>query len=328
MHYSKEYSCLLRMIYWLIGPYSIRKKVQEIWKHEFQKKYPSGNIFHIHQVDTFDTTSLFQIFFWKNLFDHSKKMIIIDIDENILSRLEKKEKELVHILQKKDEHTYVYIHTEKNVQVKSNLFSYITETGIVKDFTIKKKQDINRILCVLYKNQIDAESINILLDIYGENIPKIQETIEKLLIQYSFLSPPLLQSILQEKQKTQTNFFLIECILSGNFKQAILSLHTTIRQYENIYQWYHAFLSLLSCYFSYILLKHSPSKAEEYKKQNTHKLFLMKKMKISEKQFCTIYYHLLQLDVKRKQGMCIGNQESDFLYEIEKIFLFAHKAPS
>lgn len=281
------------------------------------EKYSDFNLLHIKDFSNLKTDFLASNMFWTS-FLWEKKLIIIDLNNDIDSNLSDF---FINNLQNIPETNIVlfnYFEPDKRLK----LYKEIDKQAIKKEFNQKDANDTYWIIQNKYSGKISAKAINLIISYKANNLEKIVQEIEKLLILHDFIDEKeITENIVPELE--QSIFILIDDILNLKINYALENIKIITTQ-MNIYAFYNNLLANLrtNVFISKLKNEKKPNLEINQILSLWNKSFLTNKnYKISYSKLKNLYINLIDLDKKMKSWKMLGSEDKDFLLEIENVLL-------
>lgn len=286
------------------------------WKQHFIWKYWDFNLIHIKDLDidiNFLSENLLSASFLSE-----KKLVILDIWEKTIEIIINF---LISNLNKiPDENIIIFNYP--NPDKRSKLFKHLKKETEVKEFDLKNESDSFNIIKSKYWEQIEQQAINEIIRYKSNNIEKIVQEIEKLLITNKKITKDnIIENIVPELE--ESIFQVIDDILNDNIYNAQEKINIILNN-TNIYAFYNNLLANLRTSMFIYELKHKKINSTDIWKILTlwNKTFLINKSyKISYKKLKNLYLNLISIDKKMKSWFLVWTTEDDFIFEFQKILL-------
>lgn len=301
--------------------YSLEREIKA-WKTKFLSKYQKLDIFHIKNIFEIDNNSLSEMilaisFFW------DKKLIILDMDLSWAKKSELSEKQdfLLSLFDKKSEQNIVLIKYSW-IDKRSKFYKTIKKIWTIKEFISKKDFELESHLSNKYDWLISREALKLLIRYKSNSLIKIENEISKLLINNDFVDGDLVKQIVFPEFE-ESIFMIIDDLLNLRKKQAISKIRTILYS-SNPYAIYNNLLANLRTSF-YISFYKSLSKTKQdtvWELNLWNRAFLYdKNHKISFDSLKKLYTDLIDIDKKMKTWKLLWSDDSDFLFELERVIL-------
>lgn len=311
------------MIYLFLWENHFRKELISKWKKAFIEKYDELNIFHIQNFSDYDIN-----FYNQNLFStwffSSKSLFIIDDFPFWVSNDDKSNIYIDYFLNnlKKIDNENIIIFNVNTADKRSKLYKLIKEVWEIKDFSISDEEDLVSKLSKIYSDSIDYNILKQIVSKKWINFNLIKNEIDKVLISKPKFEFSDLENISND---VEWNIFeIINLTLNLDLKNAILKLKDLNNFLDNPYLLYNMLVSNFRIYFYIFKLKDQKINSKEITSilQLWNRAFLVdKSFKIKPKNFYDFYFSLLNIDNLMKTWKLVWNESSDFLYELQKIFI-------
>ncbi|MDD4151506.1 MAG: hypothetical protein PHR68_02745 [Candidatus Gracilibacteria bacterium] len=323
------------MIYLFTGnsSYLIERKVKA-WKKAFLEKFGDFNVLHLR-----DLSVISQNFLQENLlsgpFLGDKKLIILEDffkkgkskkdDESIGDEEDENETNMneffLENLGKIPENNIVVL-TSTNILKTSKIYKFIREFGKIEEFDIKDNYDLKNNLEKIYTDLVDSRALDLIISYKAGDIYKIINEIDKLLIINDKISYEIVEKYVIPEME-QNIFPIIDDFLNLKKKDFFEKLDI-ILQRNNYFQFYWSFLSNLRFYVYVFKLKsdgYSNHKILADLNLGNRGFLLEKNFKVSIQNLFSTYEKLVNLDLKMKSGDFVGSNESDLVFEFDKVLL-------
>ncbi len=293
------------------------KEQVKAWKDKFISKFWEFNLIHIKDIEWLDNNFIIENVSSRS-FLSEKKLIIIDLDENIS---EDKQFFIINIIKNIPDENIILFNAV-NPDKRTKLYKEIKKASDFKEFNTKNDNDLYTIISNKYWNKITNSWINLLIKYKGWNLNKIISEIEKLLILFDKIdSKEILDNITPELE--ESIFQLIDDILNKDIINAFKKIDIILND-TNIYAFYNNLIANLrtSIYISKLknLNKNTTDISSILNLWN--RTFLINKhYKIQYWELVKLYTNLINIDKKMKSWNLNWTEEQDFRFELEKTLL-------
>ncbi len=284
------------------------------WKNQFISKYWDFNMIYIQDIDTYDNNFLAENFL-SGSFLAEKKLIIIQIDKNIWDdKLLFFEKNLDKI----PEETWVLIGLI-NPDKRSKIYKLLKQNFETKEFNIQNENDVIWIIQNKYSNSIEPSAIKKIAQYKSNNIEKIFQEIDKLLINFEKVDSNIISKYI-EPELEESIFIIIDDILNLHIWEAIKKINNLIN-YTNVYAFYNNLLANIRINVFISELKTKKLNNNDISKilNLWNRAFLINKnYRISNHKLKNFYLWLIEIDKNMKTWKLLWSDDKDILLEIEK----------
>ena len=284
-----------------------------LWKNQFIEKYWDFNLLHLKDINSTDKNFLSENLFWAS-FLSEKKLIIIDIDDNISDDLELF---LTNSFSRIPENNILLLNYP-NPDKRKKFFKEIDKIAEKKEYNAQWETDIFSIVQKKYKTKISPSAISLLIKYKWNNISKVISEIEKLLITNQKIEDKdIYENIMPELE--ESIFQIIDDILMTRISDTIKKIDILTNEI-NVYAFYNNLLANLRTSLFIMKLKN------EWKRDSQindilalwNKAFLInKKYNISYNNLKQLFIELIDIDKKMKSWYLLWSEDCDFLYEIQ-----------
>ena len=289
------------------------------WKNQFIKKYWDFNFTKITSIEEIEKNHMVELLS-ANSFLSEKKLVIIQLTKN------KKEDEAVNFILwylDKIPEDNIIIFYEDNPDKRSKKYKTLKKEATVKEFSIKDTYSLENYIEKKYPNCIAKDAIQEIVRYKAENLAKIEQEIDKLLITKDYIEKKdIIENIFPELD--ESIFQIIDCVLNKNSKLLIDTMNNLLTQ-VNIYLFYNMLVSNLRT--NLYILKYKQlwipvSQISNKLKLGNRWFLITKQYKINYNELKKIYVNLVDLDKNMKTWKLLFS-ENDYLKEkIEEILVF------
>ncbi|MDD2871336.1 MAG: hypothetical protein PHS49_05070 [Candidatus Gracilibacteria bacterium] len=309
----------------------IKQEVKK-WKTQFESKYGNFNLIHIKDFESVENNFL-TLNITSSGFGLEKKLIVIDLEEkknNKNTEIEQNDKSdkgsdkldlLLNLLTKSPENNIVLLNIA-NPDKRTKFYKGLLKLCDVKEFTAPDNNNIFSYIRNKYPTQITNDAINTIIKYKSNNLSKIINEIEKLLIYYDHIDKKeVVENIMPELE--ESIFQVIDDILNKHILEAIKKIDIILND-TVIYAFYNNLLANLRTSVYIMKLKESGKKSSEISQilDLGNKSFLVdKRYNINYKQLKKLYINLINIDKQMKSGKLFGTEDSDFYYAFERQLL-------
>lgn len=288
------------------------------WKKQFIEKYSDFNLTHLKEIKNLDKNILKDAILSGSLFSSEKKLIILDINNDIwdevedflIKNLEKKPQENIIILN--------YFLPDKRKKFWKN----IKNISEIKEFNLENEEDTKKIINSKFSWKIDLEAINTIIKYKSNKINKIIPELEKLKITKSFITKKdIEENIVPELE--ESIFQIIDLVLNKQIPEAVDKINIILNE-TNIFAFYNNLLSNLRTSLFILKLKQEKKTQSEISKilDLWNRSFLIgKNYKINFYELKNLYINLVNIDKNMKMWKLVSSEEEDIKFEIEKYLI-------
>ena len=282
------------------------------WKKQFIEKYSDFNLTHLKEIKNLDKNILKDTILSGSLFSSEKKLIILDINNDIWDELEDF---LIKNLEKKPQENIIilnYFLPDKRKKFWKN----IKNISEIKEFNLENEEDTKKIINSKFSWKIDLEAINTIIKYKSNKINKIIPELEKLTITKNIeanIVPELEESIFQ----------IIDLVLNKQIPEAVDKINIILNE-TNIFAFYNNLLSNLRTSLFILKLKQEKKTQSEISKilDLWNRSFLIgKNYKINFHELKDLYINLVNIDKNLKTWKLVSSEEEDIKFEIEKYLI-------
>ena len=288
------------------------------WKKQFIEKYSDFNLTHLKEIKNLDKNILKDAILSGSLFSSEKKLIILDINNDIWDELEDF---LIKNLEKKPQENIIilnYFLPDKRKKFWKNIKN-ISET---KEFNLENEEDTKKIINSKFSWKIDLEAINTIIKYKSNKINKIIPELEKLTITKSFITKKdIEENIVPELE--ESIFQIIDLVLNKQIPEAVDKINIILNE-TNIFAFYNNLLSNLRTSLFILKLKQEKKTQSEISKilDLWNRSFLIgKNYKINFYELKDLYINLVNIDKNLKTWKLVSSEEEDIKFEIEKYLI-------
>ena len=288
------------------------------WKKQFIEKYSDFNLTHLKEIKNLDKNILKDTILSGSLFSSEKKLIILDINNDIWDELEDF---LIKNLEKKPQENIIilnYFLPDKRKKFWKN----IKNISEIKEFNLENEEDTKKIINSKFSWKIDLEAINTIIKYKSNKINKIIPELEKLTITKSFITKiDIEENIVPELE--ESIFQIIDLVLNKQIPEAVNKINIILNE-TNIFAFYNNLLSNLRTSLFILKLKQEKKTQSEISKilDLWNRSFLIgKNYKINFNELKNLYINLVNIDKNLKTWKLVSSEEEDIKFEIEKYLI-------
>ena len=288
------------------------------WKKQFIEKYSDFNLIHLKEIKNLDKNILKDAILSGSLFSSEKKLIILDINNDIWDELEDF---LIKNLEKKPQENIIilnYFLPDKRKKFWKN----IKNISEIKEFNLENEEDTKKIINSKFSWKIDLEAINTIIKYKSNKINKIIPELEKLTITKSFITKKdIEENIVPELE--ESIFQIIDLVLNKQIPEAVNKINIILNE-TNIFAFYNNLLSNLRTILFILKLKQEKKTQSEISKilDLWNRSFLIgKNYKINFNELKNLYINLVNIDKNLKTWKLVSSEEEDIKFEIEKYLI-------
>ena len=288
------------------------------WKKQFIEKYSDFNLTHLKEIKNLDKNILKDTILSGSLFSSEKKLIILDINNDIWDELEDF---LIKNLEKKPQENIIilnYFLPDKRKKFWKN----IKNISEIKEFNLENEEDTKKIINSKFSWKIDLEAINTIIKYKSNKINKIIPELEKLTITKSFITKiDIEENIVPELE--ESIFQIIDLVLNKQIHEAVNKINIILNE-TNIFAFYNNLLSNLRTSLFILKLKQEKKTQSEISKilDLWNRIFLIwKNYKINFNELKNLYINLVNIDKNLKTWKLVSSEEEDIKFEIEKYLI-------
>lgn len=288
------------------------------WKKQFIEKYSDFNLTHLKEIKNLDKNILKDAILPGSLFSSEKKLIILDINNDIWDELEDF---LIKNLEKKPQENIIilnYFLPDKRKKFWKN----IKNISEIKEFNLENEEDTKKIINSKFSWKIDLEAINTIIKYKSNKINKIIPELEKLTITKSFITKKdIEENIVPELE--ESIFQIIDLVLNKQIPEAVDKINIILNE-TNIFAFYNNLLSNLRTSLFILKLKQEKKTQSEISKilDLWNRSFLIgKNYKINFYELKDLYINLVNIDKNLKTWKLVSSEEEDIKFEIEKYLI-------
>ncbi len=288
------------------------------WKKQFIEKYSDFNLTHLKEIKNLDKNILKDTILSGSLFSSEKKLIILDINNDIWDELEDF---LIKNLEKKPQENIIilnYFLPDKRKKFWKN----IKNISEIKEFNLENEEDTKKIINSKFSWKIDLEAINTIIKYKSNKINKIIPELEKLTITKSFITKKdIEENIVPELE--ESIFQIIDLVLNKQIPEAVNKINIILNE-TNIFAFYNNLLSNLRTSLFILKLKQEKKTQSEISKilDLWNRSFLIgKNYKINFHELKNLYINLVNIDKNMKMWKLVSSEEDDIKFEIEKYLI-------
>ena len=288
------------------------------WKKQFIEKYSDFNLTHLKEIKNLDKNILKDAILSGSLFSSEKKLIIIDINNDIWDELEDF---LMKNLEKKPQENIIilnYFLPDKRKKFWKN----IKNISEIKEFNLENEEDTKKIINSKFSWKIDLEAINTIIKYKSNKINKIIPELEKLTITKDFITKiDIEENIVPELE--ESIFQIIDLVLNKQIPEAVDKINIILNE-TNIFAFYNNLLSNLRTSLFILKLKQEKKTQSEISKilDLWNRSFLIgKNYKINFHELKNLYINLVNIDKNLKTWKLVSSEEEDIKFEIEKYLI-------
>lgn len=288
------------------------------WKKQFIEKYSDFNLTHLKEIKSLDKNILKDAILSGSLFSSEKKLIILDINNDIWDELEDF---LIKNLEKKPQENIIilnYFLPDKRKKFWKN----IKNISEIKEFNLENEEDTKKIINSKFSWKIDLEAINTIIKYKSNKINKIIPELEKLTITKDFITKKdIEENIVPELE--ESIFQIIDLVLNKQIPEAVDKINIILNE-TNIFAFYNNLLSNLRTSLFILKLKQEKKTQSEISKilDLWNRSFLIgKNYKINFHELKNLYISLVNIDKNLKTWKLVSSEEEDIKFEIEKYLI-------
>lgn len=288
------------------------------WKKQFIEKYSDFNLTHLKEIKNLDKNILKDTILSGSLFSSEKKLIILDINNDIWDELEDF---LIKNLEKKPQENIIilnYFLPDKRKKFWKN----IKNISEIKEFNLENEEDTKKIINSKFSWKIDLEAINTIIKYKSNKINKIIPELEKLTITKDFITKiDIEENIVPELE--ESIFQIIDLVLNKQIPEAVDKINIILNE-TNIFAFYNNLLSNLRTSLFILKLKQEKKTQNEISKilDLWNRSFLIgKNYKINFHELKNLYINLVNIDKNLKTWKLVSSEEEDIKFEIEKYLI-------
>lgn len=288
------------------------------WKKQFIEKYSDFNLTHLKEIKNLDKNILKDTILSGSLFSSEKKLIILDINNDIWDELEDF---LIKNLEKKPQENIIilnYFLPDKRKKFWKN----IKNISEIKEFNLENEEDTKKIINSKFSWKIDLEAINTIIKYKSNKINKIIPELEKLTITKDFITKiDIEENIVPELE--ESIFQIIDLVLNKQIPEAVDKINIILNE-TNIFAFYNNLLSNLRTSLFILKLKQEKKTQSEISKilDLWNRSFLIgKNYKINFHELKNLYINLVNIDKNLKTWKLVSSEEEDIKFEIEKYLI-------
>lgn len=288
------------------------------WKKQFIEKYSDFNLTHLKEIKNLDKNILKDTILSGSLFSSEKKLIILDINNDIWDELEDF---LIKNLEKKPQENIIilnYFLPDKRKKFWKN----IKNISEIKEFNLENEEDTKKIINSKFSWKIDLEAINTIIKYKSNKINKIIPELEKLTITKNFITKiDIEENIVPELE--ESIFQIIDLVLNKQIPEAVDKINIILNE-TNIFAFYNNLLSNLRTSLFILKLKQEKKTQSEISKilDLWNRSFLIgKNYKINFHELKNLYINLVNIDKNLKTWKLVSSEEEDIKFEIEKYLI-------
>lgn len=288
------------------------------WKKQFIEKYSDFNLTHLKEIKNLDKNILKDAILSGSLFSSEKKLIILDINNDIWDELEDF---LIKNLEKKLQENIIilnYFSPDKRKKFWKN----IKNISEIKEFNLENEEDTKKIINSKFSWKIDLEAINTIIKYKSNKINKIIPELEKLTITKDFITKiDIEENIVPELE--ESIFQIIDLVLNKQIPEAVDKINIILNE-TNIFAFYNNLLSNLRTSLFILKLKQEKKTQSEISKilDLWNRSFLIgKNYKINFHELKNLYINLVNIDKNLKTWKLVSGEEEDIKFEIEKYLI-------
>ena len=288
------------------------------WKKQFIEKYSDFNLTHLKEIKNLDKNILKDAILSGSLFSSEKKLIILDINNDIWDEIEDF---LIKNLEKKPQENIIilnYFLPDKRKKFWKN----IKKISEIKEFNLENEEDTKKIINSKFSWKIDLEAINTIIKYKSNKINKIIPELEKLTITKDFITKiDIEENIVPELE--ESIFQIIDLVLNKQIPEAVDKINIILNE-TNIFAFYNNLLSNLRTSLFILELKQEKKTQSEISKilDLWNRSFLIgKNYKINFHELKNLYINLVNIDKNMKMWKLVSSEEDDIKFEIEKYLI-------
>lgn len=288
------------------------------WKKQFIEKYSDFNLTHLKEIKNLDKNILKDAILSGSLFSSEKKLIILDINNDIWDELEDF---LIKNLEKKPQENIIilnYFLPDKRKKFWKN----IKNISEIKEFNLENEEDTKKIINSKFSWKINLEAINTIIKYKSNKINKIIPELEKLTITKDFITKKdIEENIVPELE--ESIFQIIDLVLNKQIPEAVDKINIILNE-TNIFAFYNNLLSNLRTSLFILKLKQEEKTQSKISKilDLWNRSFLIgKNYKINFHELKNLYINLVNIDKNMKMWKLVSSEEEDIKFEIEKYLI-------
>ena len=288
------------------------------WKKQFIEKYSDFNLIHLKEIKNLDKNILKDAILSGSLFSSEKKLIILDINNDIWDELEDF---LIKNLEKKPQENIIilnYFLPDKRKKFWKN----IKNISEIKEFNLENEEDTKKIINSKFSWKINLEAINTIIKYKSNKINKIIPELEKLIITKDFITKiDIEENIVPELE--ESIFQIIDLVLNKQIPEAVDKINIILNE-TNIFAFYNNLLSNLRTSLFILKLKQEKKTQSEISKilDLWNRSFLIgKNYKVNFYELKDLYINLVNIDKNMKTWKLVSSEEEDIKFEIEKYLI-------
>ena len=288
------------------------------WKKQFIEKYSDFNLTHLKEIKNLDKNILKDAILSGSLFSSEKKLIILDINNDIWDELEDF---LIKNLEKKPQENIIilnYFLPDKRKKFWKN----IKNISEIKEFNLENEEDTKKIINSKVSWKINLEAINTIIKYKSNKKNKIIPELEKLTITKDFITKKdIEENIVPELE--ESIFQIIDLVLNKQIPEAVDKINIILNE-TNIFAFYNNLLSNLRTSLFILKLKQEKKTQSEISKilDLWNRSFLIgKNYKINFHELKNLYINLVNIDKNMKMWKLVSSEEEDIKFEIEKYLI-------
>lgn len=288
------------------------------WKKQFIEKYSDFNLTHLKEIKNLDKNILKDAILSGSLFSSEKKLIILDINNDIWDELEDF---LIKNLEKKPQENIIilnYFLPDKRKKFWKN----IKNISEIKEFNLENEEDTKKIINSKFSWKINLEAINTIIKYKSNKINKIIPELEKLTITKDFITKKdIEENIVPELE--ESIFQIIDLVLNKQIPEAVDKINIILNE-TNIFAFYNNLLSNLRTSLFILKLKQEKKTQSKISKilDLWNRSFLIgKNYKINFHELKNLYINLVNIDKNMKMWKLVSSEEEDIKFEIEKYLI-------
>lgn len=288
------------------------------WKKQFIEKYSDFNLTHLKEIKNLDKNILKDTILSGSLFSSEKKLIILDINNDIWDELEDF---LIKNLEKKPQENIIilnYFLPDKRKKFWKN----IKNISEIKEFNLENEEDTKKIINSKFSWKIDLEAINTIIKYKSNKINKIIPELEKLTITKNFITKIDIEANIVPELE-ESIFQIIDLVLNKQIPEAVDKINIILNE-TNIFAFYNNLLSNLRTSLFILKLKQEKKTQSEISKilDLWNRSFLIgKNYKINFHELKDLYINLVNIDKNLKTWKLVSSEEEDIKFEIEKYLI-------
>ena len=288
------------------------------WKKQFIEKYSDFNLTHLKEIKNLDKNILKDAILSGSLFSSEKKLIILDINNDIWDELEDF---LIKNLEKKPQENIIilnYFLPDKRKKFWKN----IKNISEIKEFNLENEEDTKKIINSKVSWKINLEAINTMIKYKSNKKNKIIPELEKLTITKDLITKKdIEENIVPELE--ESIFQIIDLVLNKQIPEAVDKINIILNE-TNIFAFYNNLLSNLRTSLFILKLKQEKKTQSEISKilDLWNRSFLIgKNYKINFHELKNLYINLVNIDKNMKMWKLVSSEEEDIKFEIEKYLI-------